>query len=366
MKKLYKKLTDWKHWPFYIFYFPVSYAWLWYYIKTRSLWFFTASNPTLAFGGFEGEAKSEMYKQLPSNLCPRSIYINADIPFEDVTKQLNLSTIQYPFIVKPDIGMKGILFRKIEHEHQLQKYHEHVPVRYIIQEFIDLPNEVSVFYCRMPNEQKGCITAVIRKDLPEVKGDGRLTIRELMLKKYKIKKWLKSIETQLGKTMDKVLAQSETFCLSHIANVYNGAQFVNLPHEIDDKLLEIFDNISHKNHFYYGRYDIKCASISHLKKGEFIILEFNGAGSVPNHISTDSYTTIFSAYKEILMHWKWMYRISVYNNKKGFRYWSLLKGHRFLKNSKKHFDALKKLDKELSLNTNTNNAKTSLEEPVIS
>jgi hypothetical protein len=61
-----------------------------------------------------------------------------------------------------------------------------------------------------------------------------------------------------------------------------------------------------------------------------------------------------------------MYKISVYNNKKGFRYWSLLKGHRFLRNSKNHFDVLKKLDKELSLNANTNNTITSLEKPVVS
>ena len=109
MKNILNRLTDWEHWPFLLFYFPISYAWLWSYIKSRSFWFFTASNPTLTFGGLEGESKSEMYKQLPAHLCPRSIYITPLAPFADVAQQVRMQRMDYPFIVKPDVGMKGIL-----------------------------------------------------------------------------------------------------------------------------------------------------------------------------------------------------------------------------------------------------------------
>jgi hypothetical protein len=117
---------------------------------------------------------------------------------------------------------------------------------------------------------------------------------------------------------------------------------------INEKLVMIFDNISHKTGFYYGRYDIKCTSLEDLYKENFIILEFNGAGSVPNHIYTGGYT-LLSAYREILKHWNAMFRISKANNQKGFYYWNFLKGYRFFKNSKKYFNVLKKLDKELAL-----------------
>jgi hypothetical protein len=82
------------------------------------------------------------------------------------------------------------------------------------------------------------------------------------------------------------------------------------------------------------------------ERKNFAILEFNGAGSVPNHIYTGTYT-LWGAYKEILMHWKAMYEISAANRRKGIAYYSLLQGHRFLQHSKKHFRVLKKLDKEL-------------------
>jgi len=67
-KAFINRVTDWHNWPFYLFYTPIAYAWVLYYIKTRSLWFYTASNPTLAFGGFEGVPKSQMYNQLPEEL----------------------------------------------------------------------------------------------------------------------------------------------------------------------------------------------------------------------------------------------------------------------------------------------------------
>ena len=350
MKTILNRLTDWEHWPFLLFYFPISYAWLWSYIKSGSFWFFTASNPTLTFGGLEGESKSEMYKQLPAHLCPRSIYITPSAPFADVVQQVRMQRMEYPFVVKPDVGMKGILFRKIENEAQLEKYHRHMPVDYIIQQFLDLPHEVSVFYYRKPGTSKGRITALIQKDLLEVTGDGTSALSELLKRHPGVEGLLPKIMKQQGKHLEGVLGNGEKFCLSHIANLVNGAKFKNLYDKVDDKLVGVFDDISHNNQFYYGRYDIKCFSVNDLKEGKnFYILEFNGAGSVPNHIYTGTYT-LMQAYKEILMHWRLLLEASEINNKKGHRYWSFIKGHCFFKNSKKHFNMLKKLDKELFLN----------------
>jgi hypothetical protein len=348
VRSIFKRLADWEHWPFYLFYAPISYAWPWYYLKTRSFWFFTASNPTLAFGGFEGERKSRMYEQLPPQFCPASIYIQPAIPFPEVKKRLLDSAIRYPFIVKPDIGMKGILFRKIENEAQLRKYHEHMPVDYIIQEFLDTTLEVSVFYIRMPGQEKGRITALIQKDLFEVKGDGSSTILQL-IQQGPAGVSLEKIKKQYGSKLETVLAEGQRFVLSHIGNLVNGAQFTNLAHKVDKNMEDLFDHISLSNQFYYGRYDIKCNSVDDLSKGkDFFILEFNGAGSVPNHIYTGTFS-LAGAYKEILYHWRMMYEISRTNRANGLAYWSFQKGRLFLKNSKRHFDVLKKLDEELVL-----------------
>ena len=289
-----------------------------------------------------------MYEQLPPQFCPASIYIQPSLAFEAVRERLASSAISYPFIVKPDIGMKGILFRKIENETQLRKYHQHMPVDYIIQEFLDLALEVSVFYIRMPGEQKGRITALIQKDLFEVTGDGSSTILQLV-QRHPAAIPEEKLRKQYGSKLETVLAKGERLVLSHIGNLVNGAQFVNLTHRVSKRMIELFDTISLNNQFYYGRYDIKCNSVDDLNNGrDFFILEFNGAGSVPNHIYTGTFT-LLQAYREILFHWKMMYEISKANHASGVKYWSFQKGRRFLKNSKKHFDVLKRLDEELVL-----------------
>jgi hypothetical protein len=76
--------------------------------------------------------------------------------------------------------MKGILFRKIDNEDQLIKYHERIPVEYIVQDLVELPVEVSVFYYRHPTQQKGTVSGFINKELLQVKGDGHSTLKQLI------------------------------------------------------------------------------------------------------------------------------------------------------------------------------------------
>jgi len=120
VKKFFSKITNWELWPFSVLYFPISFVWAWYCLRARSVWFFSPSNPTLTFGGFEGESKKEMYDQLPPSSFPRTTYILHDLSFDEVKKKIIENGFSYPFIVKPDVGMKGILFRKIDNDDQLR------------------------------------------------------------------------------------------------------------------------------------------------------------------------------------------------------------------------------------------------------
>ncbi len=331
-------MFHWEHWPFALFYFPISFAWLWYCLKSGSAWFFSASNPTLTFGGFEGEGKAEMYRHLCKDVYPHTHYVSPKTPFSDITASIKKNSFTYPLIVKPDVGMAGILVRKIENEIGLSKYHSHINVDYLIQDYIDLPIEISVFYNRYPSEKTGSITGFISKKFPCIKGDGISSIRQIMRNRPGAK-----IKEQ---DMDRILEKDEVFQLSIIGNRYHGCTFHDLSGEIDEKLIKVFDDISLSTNFYYGRYDIKCSSICELKNGRFSIIEFNGAGSIPNHIYTGKFT-LLSAYKEITRHWKILYQISSYNQQEGLRYWHFFQGLKYIRNAKKHFKHLKELEKSI-------------------
>ena len=158
LKKVFFKITHWETWHYLAKYIPIAPVWAWYCLRARSVWFFTASNPTITFGGFEGETKREMYDQLPLHLYPQSIYIQHAGTFEEVEVQLKKSTINYPFAVKPDAGMMGFMFRKIFNRKELEDYHKKMPADYIIQHLVEYPLEVSVFYYRFPGQTSGTIT----------------------------------------------------------------------------------------------------------------------------------------------------------------------------------------------------------------
>jgi len=345
IKQILQKLTRWELWNFYVLYFPISFAWFWYCLRSWSFWYFSSSNPTITFGGFEGEGKKEMYDQLPLPLFPRTIYIMHDLPYTAVKNKIDEAGFTFPFIVKPDIGMKGILFRKIDNEEQLIKYHERIPVEYIVQDLVELPVEVSVFYYRHPAEQRGVVSGFIHKELLQVVGDGTLNLKQLIKNHPRAKYRLEEMEHRHGHRFERIIPDGEIFYLSYAGNHNRGAHFTNLYKEIDENLVKVFDVLSHyTGKFYYGRYDIKTTSIEDLKQGKnFLVLEFNGCGAEPNHIY-DCGMNILTAYGVILHHWKVLFEISRYNHKNGTPYWSFKKGWNYLREAKEHFKMLEKYD----------------------
>lgn len=345
---LIKKIKNWEQWPFKILYAPIAPVWAWYMIRSGAVWFFTPSNPKLTFGGMEGEPKKEMHDLLPTNLCPRYFNVKPSDDFSDIRKKILHNGIAYPLIVKPEVGGQGILFRKIEDEEHLKEYHSKIPVDYFIQEFIKYPLEISLFYYRFPFEKKGAITGFLQKIPMRVTGDGIHTLEELLQRNLKTKKRIVELKLKHEQNFNKIIPDGETYILSHAANHNRGAHFIDLSYEINDKLISVLDEISVAiNDFFYGRYDIMCNSIEELKQGKnFVILEYNGCGAEPNHFYDTGYT-LRGAWKEILKHWKILFRISSYNHKQGISYWPFMKGFRFRSETRKYYKKINKADKEI-------------------
>lgn len=349
-KRAWYILTHWEQWHYNIKYVLLSPAWLWYAIRARSFYFFTPANPTLTFGGFEGGPKEEIYRLLPPGTYPTSIFIDPAWSLTMVENSLAQAGLTYPVAAKPNIGMMGLLFRKINTVEELALYHHAMTVPYILQEFIPYPIEVSVFYYRMPNQEKGTITGFVRKEPLEVTGDGISTLETLMLQLtnrpgFSLDEWKIKHKNRLK----EVVPAGQSFKLSWVANLSRGARLVSLDDQKDDQLLGVFDLISHAvQHLYYGRYDIKCTSVDDLKKGiNFSILEFNGTGAEPHHVYGNG-NNFFEACKIIIQHWQVLFSIAQNNHRqKGIKFKSLQEGIQFTRKANKHFNRLRKLDKQM-------------------
>jgi hypothetical protein len=217
-------------------------------------------------------------------------------------------------------------------------------VDYIVQEFVNYPMEVSVFYYRFPNEQKGNITGFVRKDCLSVTGDGICSLYELMLQYPRVQFRLEEMKIKHAASLNDVVPYGENYVLCEALNLSRGGKLVSLEHEKDKQLLALFDDLSYACNFYFGRYDIKCLGIDDLKKGKnFSILEFNGSGAEPHHVYGNG-NSFIKAIKILLEHWSILYRISVINHKKGIPYWSFSRGLRHLLKARKHFKTLRSLE----------------------
>jgi len=348
MKNFWIKLVNWEAWHHHAKYIPLVPVWLWLCVKARSFWFFTASNPSLTFGGFEGEGKEEMYSQLPNSSYPNMVVIQPRISNADLIAIKDRNGFSYPFAVKPDIGMMGFMFRKITSEEQLFLYHKSMPVRYLMQTMIEYPLEVSVFYYRMPGQTKGKVTGFCVKQPPVVIGDGTSDLEKLITYHKDLEFLQAEMKERHKERLNLILAKDEAFALSFASNRRQGGKMLSLAHEMDDRLNARFDEISnHAKHFYYGRFDVKCVTVEDLKAGKnFAILEFNGAGAGIQHIYGNG-LSLAEACKTILTHWRMMYEISIYNNRvNNVQFWKFFNGLKFLRAAKQNLEMLKKLDAE--------------------
>ncbi|HET9744777.1 MAG TPA: hypothetical protein VFP97_03630 [Chitinophagaceae bacterium] len=350
MKRFFKKVFNWELWPFDLMYAPLGVVWLYYSLKARSLYFFTPTNPGLPFGGFEVGSKMEMYSQLPAGTYPTTILIRPSYTVEQIKAELSANNLAYPFVAKPDEGMQGILFRVIDSEKELIKYHSIAGIDYILQTFVEFPMEFSVFYIRYPGETKGRVTGFVLKDYLQVTGDGKKTLEQLVNEHPRAQHRLAEMKKKHTDNWLSIPGDGENYHLSVAGNRSRGARFINLHTEIDQRLNDVFDRLNNaSNGCYYGRYDLKCTSIEDLKNGKNIsILEYNGAGAEPNHIY-DCGMSYGKALSVIASHWRDMYRIAKINNRNGVRYWSFNEANRFRKQQKKDFAELKKKDLILGL-----------------
>ncbi|NOT51138.1 MAG: hypothetical protein HOP10_07650 [Chitinophagaceae bacterium] len=349
MKAFFQKIVNWERWSYDVIYLPIDIFWLWYAVKARHFWYFTPVNPSLIFAGFEGGSKKEMYDQLPKWSYPTTLMIEPAVDMEKVKNEMQQAGLNFPVVVKPDSGMAGVLFRIIKSEDELQNYHGKVGENYILQKFINEElYEYSVFHIRYPGETKGIITGLIVKDYLHVIGDGNKTLDALVAAHPVARHKVAQLKKKHESNWNKIIPVTEKYLLNRAGNHNTGAKFVNLNHEIDQQLCDVFDTISNEaGQFYFGRYDIKCTSLEDLKNGKNIfILEYNGAGAAITHVF-DRNMSYGSALKEIVRHWRHLYRIGKINHKKGVPYWSFWKGYRFMQKAKKNFKRMSAIDKTI-------------------
>ena len=316
-RKLYV-LTHWEFWSFHWAYLPVYTFYLLKAIRRGAPGWFCSVNPAMANSGMFGNTKMAMYDLLPKNSYPKTILIKHGVGWEEAKSLLNFP---YPIMLKPDIGERGYRAVKANDEKEWQQYHATAMTDYLLQTYIDLPVEISIFYYRIPGEQCGHITSVVGKKLLQVTGDGKKSLKELILSYPRAALQVDRLKARWGNRFDEVIAKGEVVRLIDNANHSKGAEFYLLNEEIDDALLRKTEELLVNAHeFYYGRFDIRCKDVASLRDGTaFSVIELNGLGAEP----LDMYIPEIPLKKGIsilMKHWRVVGKIAAKNHQSTYPY----------------------------------------------
>lgn len=302
--------------------------WIWYAIKERSLFYFSASNPSILSGGMMGESKSGVLDLIPTGIKPKTILIRLPTTPEQVLQEMKLHGLSLPVIFKPDLGERGWMVRKMKSAADIKQYVKEIRVDFIAQEFVSLPLEFGVFYVRFPSQANGFVNSIIGKEFLSVTGDGAKTLRQLIMEKDRAKIQWNSLRHVYASQLDRILLQEEKMELVSIGNHCLGTTFLNCNHLITDKLTASFDRISKQiNGFYFGRFDLRCSSEEDLENGNIKILELNGCGAEPAHIYHPG-SSLFLGVGALITHWKNLFRVSRENHLRGVPYLSFREGRK--------------------------------------
>lgn len=329
------RLLHWEYWSFLAVYAWIYPVWIYYCLKARSFFFFSASNPGIEYGGFINESKKDIHNLIPAQYNPETVFFDLPVNPYSVNQTLQHSGLLFPLIGKPNKGGRGRGVKILHNESDVLAYARNATIDFHIQEFVAFKNEVGIFYHRIPGEKSGTISGIVKKEFLTAKGDGKHTILEMMHTEQRSILQLKALQEIHGDALNEVLPDGEKRVLVPYGNHARGALFLDDSHLIDEQLTATIDSICKTiNGFYFGRLDIRYKDWDELKEGKnLMIIEVNGAGSEPTHMY-DPRHSLFFAWKEIIRHWRILYQVSRVNHRNGIPYLSFKDGVQMYKEDK--------------------------------
>jgi hypothetical protein len=318
-------LSFFEFWPGWLFYMPVVAHWLMLGLRHGDFSLPTAANPRITTGGLCGESKLSILGQvgpeaqgLVAPACGILARPDGVLAAEAAMAGFGLA---YPVVAKPDIGCNGTGVRLVRNRAALDGYLRAFPSgeTVVLQHYVSAPNEAGIFYVRHPDEKRGRITSLTIKQPPVVVGDGRSTLRALILADERARLVPHLYLERLKDRLALVPAQGETVQLVFVGNHCKGSIFRNGSGLVTPALTDAIERLVRSiPEFYFGRIDVRFDSITSLRRGiGFQVIEINGVGSEATHI-WDPSTKLLDAWRTQFFHYGAAFRIGAANRRRGF------------------------------------------------
>lgn len=302
-QKVKKKITEFEYWPYKLLYAPFVPYWIWNSIRAGSFSYFCRANPGIRFGGFLDYSKSAIIDQIPAEFKTESFLIK---------KKSDLTELpEFPFIVKPDIGERGVNVELIRNLSDWEKYSP--TENLIIQHYVDYDCEYGIFYSAGPGGPE--ILSITGKEFLKFVSDGKTSLKEFVLSNPRSSSRAAYLSQKFNSVWERILPEGTEILLEPIGNHNRGTRFFDASDLITERLLDSVSQVAGSiKGFNYGRLDVKSESDEELKAGRFTVLEVNGSNSEPTHIYDPGFS-LWRAYREVKRHLDVQFEISRNNPK---------------------------------------------------
>ena len=311
IKGEFTRITKHEYWVTGLVYLPM----IWWGIKRMACrkWLIelTAVNPGYAHdGGIMCESKMDINQKLGDGRVEDDAVLHCVLIESDDDTQARvdaaLDAVRHdpklgglPLFCKPDQGERGRAVKIIRTESSLIEYCESNDEPFIIQQRHAGEMEVGVLWVRHVESIRdaqytgapGFIYGITIKHFPVVVGDGKRSIRRLILgnRRYRAQSrmFFEHMQDQLG----SIPGDGQRVALGIAGNHAQGAMFTDgkdlITDALSSRINEIVDRFVDEqgNGFDIGRFDLRCESLEKLADGEgFGIVELNGLTSEPTNL----------------------------------------------------------------------------------
>ena len=319
-------LSFFEFWPGWMFYTPVVIHWLLLGLRYADLSLPTAANPRITTGGLCGESKLSILSQVgpeAQDLMAPACGVTARHGDGGAAAEaaMAMSGLRYPVVAKPDIGCNGAGVRLIRDRPAMDRYMQMYPSgeTVVLQDYVEEPNEAGIFYVRHPDEPRGRVTSVTIKTPPVVVGDGRSTLRDLIMADERAGRVPHLYLDRLADRLGDVPATGELVRLVFVGNHCKGSLFRDGQGLVTPALTDSIERLVRSMpDFFFGRIDVRFTSTALIRRGiGFRVIEINGAGSEATHI-WDPSTKLLDAWRSQFFHYGAAFRIGAANRRRGF------------------------------------------------
>ncbi|HMQ11062.1 MAG TPA: hypothetical protein PKC21_08145 [Oligoflexia bacterium] len=316
----YYRLIYKEFWPSLWMYSLMIPGFIYLIIKYRGFSYFLYCNPAIINSGIVGESKDDLDKLLqaiPKKFLLAQVMVEkkSTLNFSDLKQLMHEKNIQLPCYVKPILGHRGLMVKRINTEEELKEYSDIAQFDFLIQELCSAQEEMGLYFLK--KEGQFSIFSITDKKFPYVIGDGKKSLKQLIMKDSYLKLFSPNYFKKHWNNWNTVLKNNEKFFLTDTGNHNQGCIFKNGIRYNNENLRIILNAILNDvKGINIGRFDLKYnLNGNEIDEQSIKIIELNGGSAEPTHIY-DKDTSLFEMFSSLFQQYDYMFQVGKKNYQK--------------------------------------------------